>query len=220
MAEPVVQKVSAKCPDCRRVTNHIVKAKYVFKETHEFDENNFIDMDHEYRIMQCAGCNRVSFQDLIPWDEGYHVFQYPTPVEAELEGKFLEEDDLCDLPNEIRDLYLEVKKALQHETNLLAGIGLRTLVEAVCLNQSIAGHNLQEKIKGLRTAGWVSDQELPIIDKLRLIGNVSTHEIIALESEMLVHSLQIINHMLKSVYILPAVATKINFKKKRKPTKK
>ena len=113
------------------------------------------------------------------------------------------------MPKLLNDLYEEVEGAFKENSNILAGVGLRMLVEALCLEQKIKGRNLQEKIKNLHTSGLISANEVPILDKLRLIGNFSAHEIKGLSISKLEYALDIVNHVLKSIYILPKINKKL-----------
>jgi hypothetical protein len=45
----------------------------------------------------------------------------------------------------------------------------------------------------------IPGSELPILDKLRQIGNLSTHQIKAFPIEKLNYALDIINHIMKSI---------------------
>jgi hypothetical protein len=126
--------------------------------------------------------------------------------------RFLPEDNVEVLPNPIGQLYEELVNAFESESPILAGIGLRALVESVCIDQKIQGKNLQVRIQGLHNKGLISAAELPILDKLRLIGNVSAHEIKSLLMQKLEIALGIINHVLISIYLLPKVNKKLRLK--------
>lgn len=74
------------------------------------------------------------------------------------------------------------------------------------------------KIKKLSEEGLISTNEHPILDKLRLIGNASAHSIKSIDIEYLEYALEIVNHIIKSIYILPNIdkkLTKALMKKKK-----
>ena len=143
-------------------------------------------------------------------DPSPFYFNYPNDQLNEgYSYDFLSADDMSALPVMISELYKEVAKAFNANSDILSGIGLRTLVEAVCINQKITGKNLKERIQNLHKMGLVSKKEEPILDKLRLIGNVSAHQIKSLGMEQLEHALNIVNHIIKSIYILPMLDKKI-----------
>jgi hypothetical protein len=206
----ILEKHYVMCNDCKRTTNHVVRANHRAEEVVYVKDNYSLTIDHYYQVIECAGCNRVSFVYLQPVDgEGFKIIQYPTPIESELEGKLLDEKEIWQLPAELRELYLEVRIAVLHEAYLLAGIGLRTLVEGICLDRNITGYNLMQKINALKDARIILDHEAPILHKLRLIGNAGTHDIETKDYEVLKYALMIITHTLRTIYIIPGIGDKI-----------
>ncbi len=198
------------CENCNEETNHTVLFK---KEVRINESKSKIDEGQEwYCVTQCAGCNTYSFVlrtffcGTNDKDLDFYDMNYPSRVES---FNFLSPDNESGLPNNISNLYLEVKEAFNSESPILAGIGLRTLVEAVCIQQNIAGGNLKEKIISLHKNGQISTTELPILDKLREIGNFSAHEIKKFSMDKLSYALDIINHVLISIYILPRINKKL-----------
>jgi hypothetical protein len=136
------------------------------------------------------------------------ILTYPEPILGE-DATFLTYDDRRYFPTTINNLYEEIYNAFKSESLILSGIGLRTILEAVCNHQDIQGDNLQEKILALHSSDFISKNEIPILDKLRLIGNVSAHKIKSLPTSQLEYALDIVNHLLKTVYVLPAINKKI-----------
>ncbi len=86
------------------------------------------------------------------------------------EFNFIKDEDQEELPTIIYNLTEEIKTAFENDSCILAGMGLRTLVEAMCLQHEINGKTLQDKIKNLHFAGLVSSPGLPIHAKLRNCG--------------------------------------------------
>lgn len=206
------EEIKLRCGSCNKPTKHIVRAKYPFKEIVDLREiGGFgkMELEHEYFIAQCAGCDYVSLVNIVFCEGSYQTYQYPEPTKKEYDGLFLDQNELFEVPEEISDLYQEVTQAYKNQTPILCGVGLRILVEAICLDQEIEGYNLVEKIKALKNEGLISQQELPILDKLREIGNAAAHEIKAMQEDTLKHALLIINHIIRSIYILPGFADKI-----------
>ena len=116
--------------------------------------------------------------------------------------EFLNDQDIEELPAMIHDLYEELMEAMQHQSSLLAGVGLRMLIEAVCIEQKIPGRNLNLKIKNLLERGLISKNEFEVLNKLREIGNVSAHQIKGPSDSLLDAALFAINHLLRSIYVV------------------
>jgi hypothetical protein len=176
----------------------------------EGDENDYEVIT--YMVLECCGCKMISFVSKVknrrplPGEPSYIVKHFYHHMDED-QDKFslLRDKDYDKLPAKIQDLYDEVTFAFEQGMQVSAATGLRTLVETVCNNQKIAGKNLQEKIKALHARGLISTSELPILDKLRLIGNQSTHEAKAFSVAKLSYALDIINHILVSIYVLPKI---------------
>lgn len=103
--------------------------------------------------------------------------------------------------------------AFRNDLDILAGMGLRSLLEAICVHKDIIGKNLELKIENLYKAGYISQKEIPILQELRKIGNSTVHNIEKLPASILDNALTVINHTLKTIYYLPKVDAKI--KKRR-----
>ena len=129
--------------------------------------------------------------------------------------EFLNEQDLDDLPVMILRMYEELQKALQHEMKLLAAIGLRMLIEAVCLNLKITARNLQDQIKSLLDLGHISKNNSSVLNELRKIGNISAHKIKAPSDSILEAALEAVNHLLKTIYVVPKRTKRLRAKSKK-----
>lgn len=207
----VLKTVRAICDSCQQRTNHKVQASYKHVEAVTvLGLNRIIHFNHDYTVIQCAGCDTISFLHIHPVDGDDAIYyQYPQPAKLGDTPLFLNESEQWQLPEMIRGLYMEVVDAFKSNSNVLAGLGLRTLVEAICIHRKIPGRNLEVKIQNLQVKGFISSAELPILDKLRVIGNVSAHKIKSVKMDALNHAIQIVNHVIKSIYILPLLNKKI-----------
>lgn len=168
------------------------------------------DHKEDFCVIECKGCSTTSFLHTIhiPGTDPFYSV-YPDNEVYSSSYTFLPDEDTDELPKVIRELYDEVRESFTNDSAILAGIGLRTLVEAVCINQRIVGSNLQQKIKGLQQKGLISKSEEPILDKLRLIGNSSAHKMKKLSMNKLEYALGIVNHVLRSIYVLPKLNKKL-----------
>jgi hypothetical protein len=193
---------------CDNETKHLVLFSKRILEPHYDDEKKLFE--NVYMIVQCNGCGQVSFllqeQNIFfgqhKDEPKYILTTYPNEYDDPL---FLTDEEQHSIPKSIMELYDEITEAFKNSSSVLAGIGLRTLVEAICMQLKIPGKNLHDKIKALHVKGLISDSELIFIDKLRIIGNVSAHEIKRISIEKLEYALQIVNHVLRSIYVLPKI---------------
>ena len=122
---------------------------------------------------------------------------------------FLSDKEKTTLPILIRKLYSEIEVAFSESLSTLSGIGLRTLLESICIHQSIQGRTLKDKIDNLYKGGFISQKDLPILHNLREIGNVTVYQIKKPNQRTLDYSLAILNHTLKSLYTIPHLHAKL-----------
>lgn len=208
--------ITSICRTCKGETNHkILYSKYQKNLLFEGEEDHAPVYEHYYyMVVSCAGCEEISFLQRITADhwideQGNDVIITTSYPSDHAPFNFLRSDEEDQLPAMLRDLYEEIKTAFIHHSCISAGMCLRALIEALCINQKIEGKNLEQKIKNLQQAGFITLAELPIIDKLRLIGNVSAHQIKAFPIDTLEYALDIVNHLLRSVYVLPKINKKL-----------
>jgi hypothetical protein len=144
-----------------------------------------------YNIVRCLGCDTHSFMETFSFsndlDENdkplVYINTYPDDdyESDELSEIFLKPAEIRSLPLIVRTLYGEIITAFEYKALILAGIGLRSLIEALCIQQSIPGRDLKEKIENLHKEGYLSKKEMPALQKLRQIGNATVHEIKSLQ---------------------------------------
>lgn len=152
----------------------------------EYRDGSFtIDTWNTYQIIECQGCQTLSFrhlhqssEDLEPAEDGDGLVAidtvklYPSRVAGRrpLENAYL-------LPSPIRRIYDESREALGSGMHVLAGVGLRALVEAVCTERQAKGGNLEKRIDALVSQGVLTESGAEILHSLRLMGNAAAHEV-------------------------------------------
>lgn len=172
-----------------------------------------------YQVVQCRGCQYISFRvvtkmpelggDLSPTrkTKKINVSQelYPTR-----KTKRRPLDDALDLPKAVQTIYWETFKAIDNQQPVLTGIGIRAILETVCKERSAKkGANLQQQIDHLVVLGLLSRENADFLHGLRILGNKAAHEVIPHSKENLEIAMEVIEHLLKTVYLLPAKARKL-----------
>ncbi|MHA6136681.1 DUF4145 domain-containing protein [Pseudomonas mohnii] len=92
--------------------------------------------------------------------------------------------------------------ALSQNALLLTSIGLRACIESVCNHLGLPKSNLQKRIDGLFKAGHVSAGDKKLLHAIRFLGNDAAHDIKQPTPEDIRIALDIIEHLLNSVFIL------------------
>jgi hypothetical protein len=111
-------------------------------------------------------------------------------------------DTLHAVPTLIRTVYQQTLTAIAGEALILAGIGLRATIEAVCNHLKVAGANLEKRIDALAKSGYISNSDKRRLHAIRFLGNDAAHDIREPKSSDVRVALEIIEHLMKAVFIL------------------
>jgi hypothetical protein len=205
------KKIDSSCGVCKRSTKHLIVTDASLKGYEDYD-HDFYGWENEYQVVQCQGCETISFRqthensedmqqagpDPDDWSYAVQVDLYPNPEEGRSP---LEDDHL--LPQNLHRIYLETIRSLNSNLSVLAGIGVRAIVETVCKDKSASGGNLYAKINDLVSQGVLTQDGANILHKLRTLGNNAAHEVKPHSNVQLGLALDVIEHLLQGVYILP-----------------
>jgi hypothetical protein len=203
------------CGECEGLKNHKVIAKREVRN--HPDEPYHWGVDHYF--CQCAGCDTYCYA-IADWTEddfdqytGEMDYKWKTYPFSKNARKPI--DDANDLPEKVRFIYLETLGALNSQLPVLTAVGLRAIIEAICVDQKIKGRNLEQKIDGLATSGVLSSAQADILHGHRFLGNVAVHQIVSANPKELIAALEIAETMLRTIYVLPSLSSQI--KTGRKP---
>ena len=199
------------CVKCAGKTAHKVRAS-VDVRGEDGDDNYSVSWAHDHQVIQCLGCKSVSFRAVSSNSEDYYQIDNNGNYEYEndeklypprLEGIKGLGDETHYLPANIRRIYDETLMALSNQAPVLAGIGLRALLETVCKEKNATGGDLLKKIDSLVGAGILTPAGAAILHKIRALGNAAAHEVKPHSDRQLGLAMDIVEHLLKDVYILP-----------------
>jgi hypothetical protein len=148
-------------------------------------------------VVQCQGCLNLTFylERSQPGDDVEYDL-YP----SRLSGKPLLRDANL-LPFEIRRIYEETRGALSNGLLVLAGIGIGTIIEAVCIERVADGKCLKNRIDSLYAEKLITEEGSNILHRLRDLRNEAAHEMKAHSTEELIAALDVIEQLLTTVYI-------------------
>ena len=216
------QEVWIACGSCDRTTNHKALAVVEWEDS---SSDGDITVWRSYMIVICQGCRTVSFciQSTCSEDMGHDSYTgepylvkryelYPSRVTGRPEM-----DSINEVPFGICSIYRETRSALCSEQPILAGIGIRAIVEAVCTDRGATGKNLEKSIENLATMKIVTEEGAKILHSLRFMGNDAAHEVKAHTIDELNIAFGVIEYLLHGVYIMPKQAAKLPQKKKIVP---
>lgn len=214
--QTVGQAVDVACGECRRRTKHAVRASVDVGETTTGSGNFSIDWGMNYQIVECLGCETISFRKLTHDSQTSHV-QYEDgsvgfePDEELFPNPGVGRTSMIDvelLPAAVQRIYSETLKALTSQLPVLAGIGIRALIESLAKEKGATGKDLMARIDDLVVLGILSTDGAAILHKLRILGNEAAHEVKPHSEQTLGLALDVVEHLLQGVYILPHHARK------------
>jgi hypothetical protein len=210
----VADPVDIPCVKCRHATKHRVLASADLSGEDWYGDNS-VQYSVNHQICQCQGCETITFriissnsEDYVQDDEGDYIYVesvdlYPSRNEGRSELK-----DSHLLPSNVRRIYDETYKAMNNDQAVLAGIGIRALIETVCRDRKAIGPHLSAKIDSLVKLGVLTEDGAKILHKIRTLGNNAAHEVKPHTSEQLGLALDVVEHLLQGVYVLPHYAKK------------
>jgi hypothetical protein len=206
------------CYKCKGAKN----VNVLCKDSIGSDNDEGYQWSETYHLVKCQGCDGI-FLAVSSWTED--SVDYSTG-ESEVAWKFYpqgathreEVDYDFELPPKINRIYKENISALNAQLPILAGIGIRALIEAICKDKKIVGRSLEKLINGLATDGILAKSQADILHSHRFMGNEAAHEVTPPKPKELIAALDIAETILKTIYLLPKLSAEIQTgRKKTKP---
>jgi hypothetical protein len=168
----------------------------------------------DYFVVRSGGCRTISF---------YHEFrttadwQYNPDTgsdEPAVTQKFYPSrivgrpllEGCPHLPPGVRTIYVEAHAALCNRLPVFAGIGIRAILEAVCKEKTNSNDKLWQQIDQLAQMGHIPAEGAEILHGLRFLGNDAAHEAKAHTEQELDAAFDVIEHLLRGVYVIPGRA--------------
>lgn len=200
------------CNCCKNATSHTILARI---DTSDESTDGDIRVWSSYLTVVCDGCKTVSFcvedsdSESYDYRDGHEVLdvrrtQFPNQVTGRPELTGAEH-----LPNGVCHIYRETLTAIGCHQRVLAGIGVRAIVEAVCKDRRASGTNLETRINELVALGLITNAGAEILHGLRFMGNAAAHEVKTHTTDELLTAITVVENLLQNVYILPILASKL-----------
>ncbi|SDC80865.1 protein of unknown function [Terribacillus halophilus] len=221
------------CSKCNLDTNHEIIHTYK-RSTSEFDD---IQWFHEFHITECAGCETVAFIDHYGdeemWEynyDGEREYIYDTKVyppkpivEKEVFYARVEAIDFKFASESVKELYLQVVNAYNSGFLLLATIGLRTLIEKICIDINVKKgfkfddnqvkipdddgtprkkETIEGKINELWEKQYIIWDQARILQKIRKIANSAVHGAEEPTTQAFRSAINIVEQLVINVYEL------------------
>lgn len=220
------------CNRCRRDTNHTVIQSH--SQTYWHDDDPDISVDyakHTWEIIQCAGCELVSFREILSTSEEWEPTEtrYPEADKDQLVVKSFRQASY-----NINRIYRESIRSFNIGNYILCTAGLRAVIEAICAKANVKSglvekkegektykkkkKNLEGKIEGLHQKGILLKKHAEILHALRFIGNDAVHELSTPPIDDLKEAIEIVERTIENLYELPEMGYRLLAKKTKQQT--
>ncbi|MHB0974185.1 MAG: DUF4145 domain-containing protein [Thiobacillus sp.] len=124
------------------------------------------------------------------------------------------------LPESPRDLLIEIYTALAQDLRALPAMGVRAVIDVVCVTLVGDGGSFENKLNLLKGHGHISDVERAILSAAIDAGSASAHRGYVPSREDLTTLLDIVEHLLQAQYILPDAVERMKSNTPSRPARK
>lgn len=222
--------VSIHCIECKRPTRHLVTVSLDKKGSENNKKEGWdIDWNDRYQVIECQGCETVSFRHL-SWcseaqsfdDDGTTERVYPLRNQDAISTR-----PFRNVPSNLRRIYTESIECFNNDSPTLCAAGLRALVEGICAHQGIVDglveapakgggtktirrNDLAGRIAGLQEKNLLTSQSAQTLHEHRYLGNSAVHELARPSIDELKLAIEIVEHVLEQIYELPEKAARLH----------
>jgi hypothetical protein len=208
------KKIKIYCSGCKTKTQHSILSSTKLKTTFKDYLDNNIPIEtwllEEYQTIQCRGCEDIHFrhthifsEEIWQHNQMPHEHLYPSQNQTRDTMKKMEL-----LPSSLIDIYIETVETLNSNLLILSGVGIRAIVETICKDKAVSGKNLKQKIDNLVTKEILTPSDAETLHIFRDLGNDAVHELKPHTAKQLGIALDVLEHLMTGLYILPHGTTK------------
>ena len=203
------------CNWCSIDTNHVIIKEHKINQFHtnKKDGKKSLLVTYSYQIIQCAGCDSISFRSLTfapksleRNSDGELVIIDNRSIEEiypERRNNLMHEKKIFGIPFLIRKAYKEVVENYNLGNYILCSAGLRAIVEGICNHFSIKPKYLKDRIEDLSKVGLISNELAESLKIHKFLGDKALHTLEIADSEELKASIQLLELTLETVFEAP-----------------
>jgi hypothetical protein len=220
VAKSKVKELWVPCASCNCATAHKV---LTCVKVHDTDGP--VDFWQDHFTIQCGGCKSVSFcsqsscsEDGPEYDSTTDTMRLAVDTKLYPSRKkgIAKIEDVYALPEKVREIYEETLTAVTNRQPILAGVGIRAIVEAVCKQKRTGKGNLEKRINKLVAKGTATREGAKILHRLRFMGNNAAHDTRAHTPKELDTGFMVAESLLRNVYLMPKIAKSLPLKNRRR----
>ncbi len=234
------EKMKVVCSECKGSKNHLVLLSADIDGHEDLGQFGSIDWDSHYQIIQCQGCDLLSFrkidsnsEDYIEvaeneWEHRINEKLYPQRSINTLTIK-----DFINTPYNLRRIYREVIDCYNNNSLTLCGAGVRAIIDGLCTENGVKNgpvetikkdgtkeiirkRNLEGKISGMFEKGLLTKKHANILHEHRFMGNEAVHSLDQPSLKELELAISIVEHTLDNIYEIEVKASELRQRKKQR----
>lgn len=226
------------CVKCNQPTRHLIKVSLDKLGSYlDSDEDWNIEWSDRYQVVECQGCETVSFRHESWCSEAqdYHDDGITEEIYPPRDKDTISTKRYRNLPPNLRHIYKEIIDCFNNYSLILCAAGLRALVEGICAQQGIkdgpveipvkgGGKEIRRKddlvglISGIQEKGFLTQQTAQTLHQHRYLGNSAVHELVRPATDELKLAIEIVEHVLEQLYELPEKSAELQRAMARRKT--
>ena len=195
-----------RCNTCNVQTNHELSAVHVKQEEEEYDSNNpFAQpswwINYEYRLWVCLGCETAILEEVsvLNGDDNYSTSEFYPPRRRgdHVAKSFVQIDD------RLRAIYNEVIKSFNLELRITCAMGLRALLEGICVNKGITdkeAFGLEAKLNKLDELRLLPSNIVECLHSFKFMSDDAAHRLESPRRDELQLAIEVIEDLLNFLY--------------------
>lgn len=204
-------RVKIYCNTCKGETNHDIKSTHNQSYHEEFEDHGqrFIGYyeETEYRFVVCRGCDTATLQE--KWtcagmhdQNGDHIYSFSYHPKRKNLGE-REAKRFHHVDKKLNDSYKEIIAAFQQGLEIVTAMGVRALLEGICVIEGIDDHvarGLSKKIESLKNSPNIPNSIIDGLNGLKFIGDDAAHRLNATDKHTLSLSIDLLESLLTHLY--------------------
>jgi len=173
------------------------------------DEGPAFEEQETVEILECLGCEHLVVRRTYTheaFDEATIEF-YPPPIARPM-PRWSQVIGIG-VPDKIRKVLVEVYKALQADSPLLATMGARTILDLVLVEKVGDIGNFEQKLKALEDGGFVGRKNREFLAAALDAGSAVAHRGFAPTPHQLENVMDIVENLIETAFVLEKRADKV-----------
>jgi hypothetical protein len=195
------------CTKCKHETKHTVLNSI---DTWDSSDDGEIEEQRHFQTISCNGCGDLGFRRESSCSEDDEDQAPRVELFPPRNRPFSRNEYDFYFPRPVRTLYAEVHAALANGLRILAGSGIRSIVETVCESEHATGRRLQSRIDSLVMRQKLTAEGAEILHRVRGMGNRVVHKGNVPDDEDLSAAMHVIENLLQNLYIVQKIAQRLD----------